>query len=70
MELPERPPLPIPMLLLVTAAVIVLGLLVAQFAVGIVLWVLRLLLIAAAFAVIAFVGYYLWRRGDVRQSDA
>ncbi len=62
--------MPIPVVLLVITALIVLGLLVAQFAVGVVLWVLRLVLIAGAFAVIALVGLYLWRRGDVRRSDA
>lgn len=62
--------MPIPVLLLVTAALVVLGLLVAQFAVGVVLWVIRLVLIAGAFAVIALVGFYLWRRGDIRGSDA
>ena len=43
----------------------VLGLILAQFAIGVLVSVIKLVLILIAFAALAFVGLYLWRRGDI-----
>lgn len=60
-----RPRVPIPVMLLVGAAVVVIGLLLAQAAIGFVIGILRLVLILAGFVAVGYVGLYLWRRGDV-----
>ena len=56
--------LPIPVMLLVLVAIVVIGLILAQAAVGFFLGIVRLLMILGGFAAIGFVGLFLWRRGE------
>ncbi len=58
----NRPPTPV--VALVGAALLVVGLLLAQSAIGFLFSILRLVLILVAFAAIGAVGLYLWRRGE------
>lgn len=59
-----RPKIPIPVMLLVIVALAVMGVILAQAAIGFFLGIVRLMLILAAFVAIAFVGLFLWRRGE------
>lgn len=63
----SRPPIVI--MVLVGAAVIVVGLLLAQAAVSLFIRLVQLVLIILAFAAMAFIGLYLWRKGDVGPPD-
>jgi hypothetical protein len=56
---------PIPVIVLVGVALLVLGLLLAQFVIGVIIGLVKLVLILATFAAFAAIGLYLWRRGDV-----
>ena len=56
--------LPIPVMLLVGMAIVVIGLILAQAAMGFFLGIVRLLMILGGFAAIGFVGLFLWRRGE------
>lgn len=58
-----RPKVPIPVAIVVVIALVVVALLLAQAAVSFFLGIVRLVLILAAFAGIAVVGLFLWRRG-------
>ncbi|MEM8922429.1 MAG: hypothetical protein AAGD35_02935 [Actinomycetota bacterium] len=57
--------LPLPLVLLLAAAFLVLGALVARAAVGVFIWFVQLGLIMLAFLGIGFAGLYLWRKGDL-----
>lgn len=59
---------PIGLVVLVTIAVGVVALLLIQAAIGFVLGILRLGLILAAFGAIAYIGMFLWRRGEAKGS--
>ena len=61
-----RTRLPIPLLVLLAAAVVVLLALLYQVATGVFVWIIQISLILSAFVAIGFVGYYLWRKGDLR----
>ncbi len=56
---------PVPLVVLVATAVGVLGLLLAPVLTGVIIGLLRLALVLIGFFLIALVGLYLWRRGDV-----
>ena len=56
---------PVPVILLVVAAVTVLGLLLGPVLTSLVIGLLRLALVLVGFALFALIGLYLWRRGDV-----
>jgi hypothetical protein len=60
-----RSRLPIPVIVLVVLALVVVGLLLAQAAVSLFLSIVRLAIILTAFACFGFVGLFLWRRGDI-----
>ena len=60
--LPSR--LPIPVVLLVVVAIVVIGLILAQAAIGFFLGIIRLFMILGGFAALGFVGLFLWRRGE------
>ncbi|MEM9134747.1 MAG: hypothetical protein AAF962_17230 [Actinomycetota bacterium] len=59
----SRPPLAL--MVLVAAALLVVGLILAQAAVALFIRVVQLVLILCAFAGIAFLGLYLLRKGDL-----
>ncbi len=56
---------PIVLLVLVAAALLVVGLILAQAAVALFIRLVQLVLIMCAFAGIAFLGLYLFRKGDL-----
>ena len=58
---PTRPPIGLTLLVLV--AVLVIGFLAAQWVVGIVLGIIRLILVLIGFYLVARVGLYLLRKG-------
>ncbi len=55
--------LPLPVVLLIAAAVVVVGLLILQAAIAFFVWLFRLALIVLGFIAIAWVASYLLRRG-------
>ena len=59
----SRPP--IALLVLVAAALVVVGLILSQAAVALFIRLVQLVLILVGFAVIAFLGLYLLRKGDL-----
>ncbi|MEL7155387.1 MAG: hypothetical protein AAFN30_02180 [Actinomycetota bacterium] len=63
----SRPPVAV--LVLAGAALLVVGLLLAQAAIGLFIRLVQLVLIVVAFAAMAFVGLYLWRKGDIGPPD-
>ncbi len=61
-----EPRIPIPVIVLVGAALIVLILLLSQFVISLIIGVVKLALILVAFAGLGLIGLYLWRRGDMK----
>jgi hypothetical protein len=56
---------PLPVVVLVATALTVLGAILAQFVMGLIIGLIKLVLILVAFVGIGLVGLYLWRRGDM-----
>ena len=56
--------MPIPVIVLALVALVVAGLLIAQGAMAVFNWFIQLAVIGFAFAMIALIGAFLWRRGD------
>lgn len=67
MALAELSRPPIPVLVLVGTALVVVILLLAQFAINFILGLVQLALIGVAFVAIGAIAFYLWRRGDIRR---
>ena len=56
---------PLPVVVLVATALTVLGAILAQFVMGLIIGLIKLVLILVAFVGIGLVALYLWRRGDM-----
>jgi hypothetical protein len=66
----RRTRVPFPLIVLVVAALVVVGLLLAQSATSLFRSIVELAILCTAFAAIGLIGLFLWRRGDIRGPHA